>query len=130
MIKKFICHKCGSVNEIDLERLQLEGSSDDSSSDDWLECAEPKGFEWKLPAGKITPVVGEPIYITAGGTQMSKSEYINTYGIDPETALKMMRGMGRVVKESIKCCDDLTSKSSRTPDSIRKLMTKLNMSDK
>ncbi|NYT02038.1 MAG: hypothetical protein GKC10_04695 [Methanosarcinales archaeon] len=125
MIKKFICHKCGSINEIDLQQLD-----DPARRGDWLECAEPQGFEWKLPAGKITPIVGEPIYITGGGTHLSQKEYIATYGIDPEIALKMMRGMGRVVKESISCCDDLTGKSSRTPDSIRKLMTKLNLGEK
>jgi len=30
-----------------------------ASSEDWLACALPTGFEWCLPAGKINPVVGE-----------------------------------------------------------------------
>ncbi|MCX6674817.1 MAG: hypothetical protein NTW84_00145 [Methanothrix sp.] len=84
-MKKIICRNCGVVNEFSLEQLQDEG-------DDWLECALPQGFEWILPAGKITPIMGSPIYISAMGEHLSREAYLSKYDIDPEIAYSLMRG--------------------------------------
>jgi len=84
-MKKCICQNCGAVNEVNIQNL-----SDDV--DDWLECTCPAGFEWILPAGKITPVLGAPIYISGNGEQLSYQEYLDTYHVDPEIAYNLMRG--------------------------------------
>ena len=83
-MNKFICRNCGVVNETENAAL--------SNSGDWLECDLPTGFEWYLPAGKITPVVGDPIYISGHGEHLSQSAYLEKYNIDPEIAYKLMRG--------------------------------------
>ena len=64
--------------------------------DDWLECTLPEGFEWILPAGKITPIVGEPLYISGFGEHLSRQAYRDKYDIDPEIAYQLMRGSSRV----------------------------------
>jgi hypothetical protein len=84
-MKKLVCRNCGVVNEVSLEQLQDDG-------DDWLECALPQGFEWILPAGKITPIMGSPIYISAMGEHLSREAYLSKYDIDPEIAYSLMRG--------------------------------------
>jgi hypothetical protein len=81
---KFICRNCGAVNLVN--ETTIEGNEGD-----WLDCLEPKGFEWKLPAGKITPVVGPAIYISATGEQLSRELYIKKYNLDPEIAYRFMR---------------------------------------
>lgn len=86
-MKKFICRNCGVVNEASDETLK--------SNDDWLACVLPQGFEWILPAGKITPIVGEPIYISGNGEHLSKKEYLKKYNINPEIAYNLMRGYTR-----------------------------------
>jgi hypothetical protein len=83
-MKKFICKNCGVVNEASKEDLE--------SNDDWLQCALPQGFEWILPAGKITPIIGDPIYISGMGEHLSRDAYLNKHGIDPEIAYNLMRG--------------------------------------
>ncbi|MDD1760804.1 MAG: hypothetical protein LUQ59_01090 [Methanothrix sp.] len=88
-MKKFICKNCGAVSEISKEAL-TEALKDEE--DDWLQCTLPEGFEWSLPAGKITPIVGEPIYISATGEHLSYDQFIETYNIDPEIAYNLMRG--------------------------------------
>lgn len=85
MKKKVICKNCGVVNEISAEDLAADNHSD------WLYCDLPTGFEWNLPAGKIEPVVGDPIYISAGGEHLSWEEYLLKYNIDPEIAYNRMR---------------------------------------
>ncbi len=92
--KKFICNNCGAVNMAEITAQDLS----DPSDDDWLPCVLPTGFEWSLPAGKITPVVGDPIYISGNGEQMSRDDYILKYNIDPEIAYQLMRG--RITKSS------------------------------
>jgi hypothetical protein len=84
-MKKFICKNCGVVNEVSMEAL-----NDDE--DDWLQCTLPEGFEWSLPAGKITPIVGDPIYISAVGEHLSYDQFLEEYNIDPEIAYNLMRG--------------------------------------
>ncbi len=88
-MKKIICKNCGVVNEVSNEAL---GDDDDG---DWLECSLPEGFEWILPAGKITPIVGDPIYISGFGEHLSYEAYLEKYEIDPEIAYRLMRGNGR-----------------------------------
>jgi hypothetical protein len=83
-MKKFICKNCGVVNEVTDEAM--------TGSADWLDCTLPQGFEWILPAGKITPIVGDPIYISGFGEHLSRRAYLNKYGIDPEIAYNLMRG--------------------------------------
>ena len=58
---------------------------------DWLGCLEPTSFEWNLPVGKITPKVGAPIYVSAVGEQLSSSQFIQQYGVDPEVAYQALR---------------------------------------
>jgi hypothetical protein len=87
-MKKFICRNCGVVNEVSNDALAKE-------EDDWLNCLLPEGFEWILPAGKITPIIGEPIYISGLGEHLSHDAYLKKYNIDPEIAYKMMRGNTR-----------------------------------
>jgi hypothetical protein len=83
-MKKFICRNCGAANEASQEDLE--------SNSDWLQCKLPQGFEWILPAGKITPIIGDPIYISGMGEHLSREAYLNKYGIDPEMAYNLMRG--------------------------------------
>ena len=93
-MKKIICKNCGAVNEVS-ERVLAE------DDDDWLQCALPEGFEWNLPAGKITPIIGDPIYISAMGEHLSYQAYLDEYGVDPEIAYLLMRGNSRA-KSTIK----------------------------
>lgn len=86
-MKKFICKNCGVVNEVSPEALK--------DDDDWLQCTLPEGFEWFLPAGKITPIIGDPIYISALGEHLSYTQYLEEYNIDPEIAYNLMRGKVR-----------------------------------
>lgn len=85
MMKKAICKNCGAVNEINAQDL----AEDDGT--DWLACDLPLGFEWSLPAGKISPVYGDPIYVSSQGQHMSREEYILEFDIDPEIAYQKMR---------------------------------------
>jgi hypothetical protein len=91
---KFICWNCGAVNMVN------ETSIGDEV--EWLDCLEPDGFEWKLPAGKITPVVGPEIYISATGEQLSRAQYIKKFNIDPERAYKFMRS-NKYVPDNCHC---------------------------
>ena len=93
-MKKIICKNCGTVNEVSDKSL----AEDD---DDWLQCALPEGFEWSLPAGKITPIIGDPIYISAMGENLSYQAFLDEYGVDPEIAYNLMRGNSRA-KSTIK----------------------------
>jgi hypothetical protein len=67
-----------------------------AANSDWLDCSLPEGFEWILPTGKITPIIGDPIYISAMGEHLSYEAYLAEYGIDPEIAYTLMRENGRV----------------------------------
>ncbi|MFZ2470893.1 MAG: hypothetical protein WAW52_03010 [Methanothrix sp.] len=83
---KFICKNCGSVNEKDKEVLL----DPEYSTDDWL-CDLPLNFEWILPVGKISPIVGNPVYVSSLGGNYSRSEYLEKYNVDPEIAYQLMR---------------------------------------
>jgi hypothetical protein len=83
---KFICKNCGSVNEKDKEVLL----DPEYNQEDWL-CDLPMSFEWILPVGKISPIVGSPIYVSSLGGNLSRSEYLERYNVDPEIAYQLMR---------------------------------------
>jgi len=83
---KFICKNCGSVNEKDKEVLLDPRYSED----DWI-CELPLAFQWVLPVGKITPIVGSPLYVSSVGGNLSRSEYLKRYNVDPEIAYQLMR---------------------------------------
>ena len=70
--------------------VSMEALAEDEG-EQWLQCTLPEGFEWILPAGKITPVIGQPIYVSALGTHLSHDAYLEMYNIDPEIAYNMMR---------------------------------------
>lgn len=82
-MKKFVCRNCGAVNEASKEALE--------SNRDLLQGTLPQGFEWILPAGKITLNIGDPIYISDMGEHLSHEAYLNKYGIDPEIAYNFVR---------------------------------------
>jgi hypothetical protein len=81
----FACIKCGALNEI-----CIDFSDPANPVEDWL-CLPPTGFEWSLPSGKITPAVGDPIYVSAIGEQLTRENYIDRYKVDPEIAFEYMR---------------------------------------
>jgi len=93
-MKKFICRNCGVANEVSEEVLKRALKEDEEL--EWLECEIPGGFEWILPAGKITPIYGEPIYISGNGEHLSREAYLHLYNIDPEIAYNLMRGRIRM----------------------------------
>jgi len=79
--KEFVCRICGAVNVVPL----IDGTAGEAAG-----CMPPTGFEWKLPAGfkgPNDPALGEKIYITAQGDEMTRQEYIEEFHIDPELAL-------------------------------------------
>lgn len=81
----FVCQECGALNEVDVDPQDL-----DDKEQDWL-CLPPKGFEWVLPSGKISPIIGDPIYVSAFGEYLSRNAYLNKYKLDPEIAYEYMR---------------------------------------
>ena len=82
----FVCQNCGALNELTIDPQDL-----DDKEQDWL-CLPPTGFEWVLPSGKIAPIIGDPIYISAFGEYFSRRAYIDRYKVDPEIAYQYMRG--------------------------------------
>jgi hypothetical protein len=80
----FVCQNCGAMNELDIDPQNLG-----DTEQDWL-CESPKGFEWILPSGKVTPIVGDPIYISSLGEQLSRKVYLERYKVDPEIAYQFM----------------------------------------
>ena len=118
-MKRMICKNCGVVNEVSEEDLE--------DNDDWLQCALPTGFEWILPAGKITPIVGDPIYISANGEHLSYDQYLDRYMIDPEIAYRLMRGkvstkevsrlMAKQSTSKVKACSKAKVSSKARSDS-------------
>jgi hypothetical protein len=98
MMKKMICKRCGVVNLLDADKVYDEDG-------DWVDCTLPNNFEWTLPAGKITPVVGDPIYISGNGERLSRQQYIVKYNIDPEIAYQMMRNGG--IREHMRITNEM-----------------------
>lgn len=81
--KEFVCKICGAVNIVQYN----DGSSEDAAG-----CIPPTSFEWSLPAGILESPAGK-IYVTAQGSHMSKAEYIDAFGIDPDIAKEWMKKM-------------------------------------
>jgi hypothetical protein len=81
----FVCKECGALNEVSVDPQDLN-----DKEQDWL-CLPPKGFEWILPSGKIMPIVGDPIYVSAFGEYLSRNAYLQKYKVDPEIAYEYMR---------------------------------------
>jgi hypothetical protein len=82
----YTCSNCGALNT-----LFFDFDDPNPLNHEWL-CIPPEGFEWILPSGKITPVVGDPIYVSAFGEYLSWRRYIEKYKVDPEIAYQKMRG--------------------------------------
>jgi hypothetical protein len=82
---QFVCQECGALNIVDVDPQNL-----DDTEQDWL-CLPPTGFEWVLPSGKITPIIGDPIYVSAFGEYLSRKVYLERYKVDPEIAYQYMR---------------------------------------
>jgi hypothetical protein len=89
--KEFVCKVCGAVNVV----------PDTDTASEACGCLPPRGFEWTLPAGVKERPDGK-IFITAQGTEMSKAEYIEAFGIDPEVAKAWMEKMGHEGKPGFK----------------------------
>jgi hypothetical protein len=81
---EFICSICGSLNILSID-------PNDSDPIQELFGKPPRGFEWILPSGKIMPIIGEPIYISASGEYLSRRTYLDRYKLDPEIAYEYMR---------------------------------------
>jgi len=102
---KFICKNCGAVNEKERDIIL----DPQYGEEDWL-CDLPLGFEWILPAGKISPIVGTPLYVSGLGGNLSRDEYLTKYNVDPEIAYQLMRkNSGRLLSTKV----DLTRIQSR-----------------
>lgn len=92
---EFMCSRCGAKNVVPREELY----------DAPLDCIPPTGFEWALPAGRIEPIAGDVIYVTAQGLHLNKENYIRIFGIDPEIAyIKMRKYNAKNKEEYIKEC--------------------------
>jgi len=83
--KEFVCKNCGAKNDVPDGNGTFERP---------LDCLPPKGFEWALPTGKLTDPAGNVIYRTAQGNDMSKADFIEFFGCDPDIMLRKMREMG------------------------------------
>jgi len=81
---EFICSICGSINNLFID------PNDPDPNQVWF-GKPPQGFEWILPSGKIMPIIGDPIYISASGEYLSRRTYIERYKLDPEIAYEYMR---------------------------------------
>jgi hypothetical protein len=109
---KFICRNCGAVNLVDETTI-----GDDV---EWLDCLEPKGFEWQLPAGKIVTAMGEKIYISATGEQLSRKQYLDRYHLDPEKAYYFMRTRAsKYGPDSCKCDKEREPEKASPPARTR-----------
>ncbi|MDD4579266.1 MAG: hypothetical protein PHF80_01180 [Methanothrix sp.] len=80
-----ICKNCGAFNLISVNPLGPDPVETE------LQGAPVQGFEWVLPSGKIVPVIGDPIYISANGEHLSRKAYMDMYKLDPELAYIYMR---------------------------------------
>jgi hypothetical protein len=94
---KFVCKNCGAVNEKEREIIL----DPQYGEEDWL-CDLPLGFEWILPVGKISPIVGTPLYVSSQGGNLSREEYLSRYNVDPEIAYQLMRkNPGRMLSTGV-----------------------------
>lgn len=91
-IYKVVCPQCGTVS--------IVGKDVSDEGGNWLECSKPEGFEWRLPAGKITPVMGPAIYVSAFGDPLTHGQYLKAFNLDPEIAYQNMRTRPRGVQKA------------------------------
>jgi len=80
-----ICENCGAFNAVSVNPLTND------STDTRLSGMPVQGFEWVLPSGKIVPVIGDPIYVSANGEHLSRNAYMDMYKLDPEIAYNYIR---------------------------------------
>ncbi len=83
--KEFVCSICGAVNIVPV----LSGTHPEACG-----CLPPTSFEWRLPLGVNTDPMGVKHYKTAQNTEMTKEEFINAFGCDPDIVLERMRELG------------------------------------
>ena len=109
---KFICRNCGAVNIAVLDDI-----GDDV---EWLDCLEPKGFEWQLPAGMITTVTGQEIYVSATGEHLSRKQYCQKYNLDPKRAFNLMqKRVSKYVPDYCRCPNQQESEQASLPARTR-----------
>jgi len=107
----FVCKNCGSLNTV-----YIDPSDPSPDNQEWL-CLPPDGFEWILPSGKITPIVGDPIYVSAFGEHLSRENYINRYKVDPEIAYQYMRRIQReLISSKVISKPSLSAAAKALPD--------------
>lgn len=83
-MKRFVCRNCGATNELSRQAMHR--------STDRMDGQLPRGFECKLPAGKITSATGQPVYISGSGEHLSHEAYLKKHNTDPEIACNCMMG--------------------------------------
>jgi hypothetical protein len=81
----FVCSICGALNNI-----LFDPNNPDPENQEWI-SKQPQGFQWVLPSGKIEPIIGDPIYVSAFGEHLSRKVYFEKYKVDPEIAYQYMR---------------------------------------
>ncbi|MDD1761423.1 MAG: hypothetical protein LUQ59_04245 [Methanothrix sp.] len=108
---KIKCHNCGKINDLNIEPAGTDAiyefslickncgafnvisvnPSEPDLADTELQGTPVQGFEWVLPSGKIVPVIGDTVYISANGEHLSRKAYMDIYKLDPEIAYIYMR---------------------------------------
>ena len=105
--KKFCCPECGILNT---PVPDTYGTGDQACG-----CLLPESFEWKLPSGKISSSAGEVFYTTADdATKLTRVEWIDTFGYDPEVVLRIMREKGKTGSEGTVNTSSLGKKTKKT----------------
>ena len=90
--KKFCCSECGILNT---PQPETDGSGEQACG-----CLLPERPEWRLPSGEIDSPDGIHLYTTADdATGLTREEWIQIFGYDPEIVLKTMRQLGKEGKE-------------------------------
>lgn len=102
--REFCCKDCGAVNVVPLG----EGTSNEP-----IGCIPPKGFEWTLPAGVKADPTDKKIYITAQGSEMTKKEFMDVFGCDPDIMRTAMRKLGIEGVEGFKNLSTLGKKGPK-----------------
>jgi len=83
-LKKYVCPSCGAINTPEDPNA---GFGDQACG-----CLLPDGFEFRLPAGKIGNKFTGYKYISPdNGDELTKTEWMLSFGLDPDLALEYMR---------------------------------------
>ncbi|NPU87976.1 MULTISPECIES: hypothetical protein [Methanothrix] len=69
-----VCPNCGTVSEINETEV----------GEDWLACLPLPAEIAAVPAGKIHMVTGVILYVDGKGNKLSRQDYMDKYGTDPE----------------------------------------------